>query len=117
LEVKIGIWKRRRKKMSFGKRCLVLINILLLLCLTDTVYGNSSGDESIKTLVGHNSYVYSVTFSPDGKLLASGSGDRTVKLWDIKSGACIKTLVGHNEVGYFSNFFSGWKASCLWLGG
>ena len=84
------------KKMSFGKRCLALINILLLLCLTNTVYGNSSGDESIKTLVGHNEWVSSVTFSPDGKLLASGSYDKTVKLWDIQSGTCIKTL-GHNE--------------------
>jgi len=91
--------------MSFGKRCLVLINILLLLCLTDTVYGNSSGDESIKTLGGHNKYVYSVTFSPDGKLLASGSYDNTIKFWDIKSGECIKTLEGHND-SVFSVTFS-----------
>jgi WD40 repeat protein len=38
------------------------------------------------TLFGHTSWVTSVAFSPDGKLLATGGLDRMVKVWDVPSG-------------------------------
>ena len=49
----------------------------------------------IWTLKGHTDHVLSVTFSPDGKLLGSGSRDKTVKLWSAEDGSLILTLVGH----------------------
>jgi WD40 repeat protein len=45
---------------------------------------------------GHLDYVHSVTYSPDGKTIASASGDNTVKLWDASTGELRYTLEGHS---------------------
>ncbi|RYO76123.1 hypothetical protein DL764_010304 [Monosporascus ibericus] len=49
----------------------------------------------LSTLTGHGDSVRSVAFSADGSRLASGSNDRTVKVWDAATGACLSTLTGH----------------------
>jgi WD40 repeat protein len=41
------------------------------------------------------SWVWAVAFSPDVKMLASGSQDGTVKIWEVRTGICLKTLWGH----------------------
>ena len=51
----------------------------------------------LQTLEGHPSWVNSVTFSPDGKQVASGSSDCTVRLWDASTGALQQTLKGHTD--------------------
>ncbi|BBD65510.1 WD-40 repeat-containing protein [Nostoc commune NIES-4072] len=49
------------------------------------------------TLGGHANSVNGVSFSPDGKMLASASDDHTVKLWDTFTRQEIKTLTGHTN--------------------
>ncbi|OCK91963.1 WD40 repeat-like protein [Cenococcum geophilum 1.58] len=49
------------------------------------------------TLEGHSDLVTAVAFSPDGKLVASASNDETVRLWDSATGASLQTLEGHSD--------------------
>ena len=48
-------------------------------------------------LRGHSNTVTCITISPDGQTLASGSRDRTIKLWNLATGAEIRTLTGHEN--------------------
>jgi sugar lactone lactonase YvrE len=47
-----------------------------------------------KTLSGHAGAVLTVAYAPDGRLIASGSMDKTIKFWDPATGNCVKTLEG-----------------------
>jgi WD40 repeat protein len=59
--------------------------------------------EQIRTLSGHSNEVGSVNgvgsvaISPDGRTLASGSDDKTIKIWNMATGEQIRTLSGHSK--------------------
>jgi serine/threonine protein kinase/sugar lactone lactonase YvrE len=76
------------------------IAVVALLALAGIYLWNATRSQAIdyvldRTLTGHTNFVESVAFSPDGRWLASGSWDNTIKLWDVASGQNIRTLTDH----------------------
>lgn len=56
----------------------------------------TAGWKRLKKLRGHSDSLYSLAVSPNGRILATGSYDRTIQLWDTTTGAKLRTLAGHN---------------------
>jgi WD40 repeat protein len=73
--------------------------------------------QEIASLKGHTYGVYSLAFSPDGKILASGSRDGTVKLWDVATGLEQVTLKSHGNVVYSLAFSPDGKTLAFASGG
>jgi WD40 repeat protein len=70
------------------------IFVLAILAVSSLLTASDERPVSVTaTLKGHTEALYAVAFSPDGKLIATGSFDKTVKLWDL-DGKEIRTLGG-----------------------
>ncbi|HEY6565211.1 MAG TPA: protein kinase, partial [Pirellulaceae bacterium] len=52
----------------------------------------------LKSLKGHEDWLTSVAYHPEGKQIISGSKDRTVRVWDAEQGTIERTLSGHTDV-------------------
>jgi WD40 repeat protein len=62
--------------------------------------GSQSHLTLLHTLKGHNDVVRSVAWALDGLVLASGSHDETIRLWDGQSGQLLHALEGHEDAVY-----------------
>jgi len=84
---------------------------------------NLSLDQSVHTLRGHESAVYSPCWDTSGTRIASGSKDKSVRVWDAQSGECLQVLRGHDDqvysiawstTGTYLASGSGDSTACIW---
>jgi WD40 repeat protein/serine/threonine protein kinase len=64
---------------------------------TEVILFESPTGRYLRTVRGHTDRVLGVAFSPDGKTLATGGMDRTVKLCEVATGRPLATLAGHHQ--------------------
>src|SRR6476646_8977364 len=70
--------------------CLVVLSGALLL-LAPLLFAQGQSGKPIRC-EGHETFVVSVAVSPDGKRVASGSDDQTLRLWQAADGKALRTI-------------------------
>src|SRR2546426_1153910 len=80
-----------KERQTMNQACQ--LGALMLTVLVPTLLRGA--DAGPRTLKGHQGSVMAVAFSPDGKVLASCSRDKTIKLWDAATGELKRTLTEH----------------------
>jgi len=85
---------------SYDSQLLLTASEDKRLILHDVRIGASGkpGAGAVATLAGHSSWVLSTDISPDMRLAASGSADKTTKIWDLASRTAVCTLQETGEV-------------------
>jgi len=83
-----------------GMIFMILLSTIVNMTIVSMIpAGRACADERPEIFIqtGHPNGAESVAFSPDGRYVLSGSGDNTLKLWDVSTGREIRTFVGHKR--------------------
>src|SRR5260370_1175957 len=84
-------WAMARLAPLRTRRAGVLLVLAVMAAVAYPAFGQVR-----TTLKGHALALASVAYSPDGKVIATGSYDRTAKVWEAATGKEIVTLNGHS---------------------
>jgi len=92
--------------LSAPVQCIVLVQKGLFACgcndakiyVCDDSDGVAAGERD-KVLEGHTQDVTALTVMADGRLV-SASADKSLRVWDVRTGQCLKVLIGHTESVY-----------------
>jgi len=84
--------KHRNVKQKFSFSILIFLSLLICNIFAQTT------EQSIETVIqtGHYAAVTAVAYSPDGKFAATGSADKTIKLWEVATGREIRSYLGNS---------------------
>ena len=94
----------RRTLANYCRRCLNSIEI------SDGTWRVANSRARMRPSMDTRMASHSVSFSPDGKRIASGSRDNTIRLWDASTGEELQTLKGHTLACLQREFQPGWHA-------
>ena len=89
----------------------------LLLLLLSTSLWATDHYQPLRMFAGHLADITCTRFHPNSNYVATGSADRTIRLWDILTGNCVRILTGHKVRGRLSwnvarPSLIGWEGLC-----
>ena len=85
------------------KTALILVIFLGLSLAPLNVFAR---DFNYVSFGGHTAWVHDLAFSADGKILASGSNDESIKLWDVSTGNNLRSIRNRSGNGYVGDVHS-----------